>query len=57
MIASLVIVITLIAAFVSGKIYFKEDFQSKDWEKRWTVPSKWKPKVGLNITHIALNHI
>lgn len=28
-----------------GKIYFKEDFNSKDWETRWTTSSKWKPAV------------
>jgi len=31
-------------ASVSGKFFFKEDFNDKGWEKRWTVSSDWKPK-------------
>jgi hypothetical protein len=31
-------------ASASGKIYFKEDFNSKTWESRWTS-SDLKPKV------------
>lgn len=34
-----------LTASVSGKIYFKEDFNSKTWDSKWTVPSDWKPKV------------
>jgi len=43
---SLVAVLALSTA-VNGKIYFKEDFNSKSWESRWTVPSDWKPKSEL----------
>jgi hypothetical protein len=28
----------------SGKIYFKEDFNSA-WEGRWQVPTDWKSQV------------
>lgn len=38
-------VFLLIASSATAKIYFKEDFNDKSWEKRWTVPSDWKPKV------------
>jgi hypothetical protein len=40
-------VVTLIAiiASVNAKIYFKEDFNNASWEKRWVVPTEWKPKV------------
>jgi hypothetical protein len=40
-------VVTLIAiiASVNAKIYFKEDFNDASWEKRWVVPTEWKPKV------------
>lgn len=34
-------------ASVSGKVYFKEDFNSKSWSSRWTVPSDWKPKSEM----------
>lgn len=34
-------------AIVSGKVYFKEDFNDKDWESRWTVPSEWKSESDL----------
>jgi calreticulin len=30
-----------------GKIYFKEDFNDKGWEKRWVIPSDWKTKSEL----------
>jgi hypothetical protein len=36
--------IAIIAA-VSGKVYFKENFNDAAWEERWVVPSDWKPKV------------
>jgi len=32
---------------VSGKVYFKEDFNSKNWESRWVVPTEWKPKSEM----------
>lgn len=38
--------LALIAA-VNCKIYFKEDFNDAAWEKRWTVPSDWKPASEL----------
>lgn len=34
-------------AVASGKIYFKEDFNDKAWESRWTVPSDWKPTSDM----------
>jgi len=43
---ALIVVISLAAA-INGKIYFKEDFNDKSWEKRWTVSSDWKPKSEL----------
>jgi hypothetical protein len=42
---SMLAVVAATLSVVSGKIYFKEDFQSKDWQSRWTVPTNWKPKV------------
>lgn len=44
MIFNLICVLAFIAV-VSGKIYFQEDFNDAGWEKRWVVPSDWKPKV------------
>ncbi len=32
-------------AIVSGKFYFKEDFNDAGWESRWTKSVDWKPKV------------
>jgi calreticulin len=34
-------------ACVSGKIYFKEDFNDAGWKERWTVASEWKSKSEL----------
>jgi hypothetical protein len=34
-----------LSASVSGKVYFQEDFNDADWEKRWTVPTAWKDEV------------
>jgi calreticulin len=34
-------------ACVSGKIYFKEDFNDAGWESRWKVPTEWKPKSEM----------
>jgi len=39
--------VLVVIACVSGKIYFKEDFNDKGWESRWVVPSDWKPKSEL----------
>ncbi len=36
-----------IVAAVNGKVYFKENFNDAAWEKRWTVPSDWKPAVRI----------
>ncbi len=36
-----------IVAAVNGKVYFKENFNDAAWEKRWTVPSDWKPSVRI----------
>jgi len=46
MIYSLVTFIA-ICAVASGKIYFQENFNDAAWEKRWTVPSEWKPEDQL----------
>jgi len=46
MIGSIAVLLAVIAC-VSGKIYFKEDFNDKGWESRWVVPSDWKPKSEL----------
>ncbi|GKY95442.1 hypothetical protein MPSEU_000505800 [Mayamaea pseudoterrestris] len=32
---------------VAGKVYFKEQFNDEAWNKRWTIPSKWKPKAEM----------
>jgi hypothetical protein len=32
-------------SLVSGKIYFKEDFNDASWKSRWTVPTGWKSEV------------
>ena len=45
------------AGLVSSKIYFKEDFSSKDWDKRWTVSTNWKPKVSIFYITINLHYI
>jgi len=42
----LALVLAIIAS-VSAKIYFKEDFNDKSWESRWTVASQWKSKDEL----------
>ena len=34
-----------IVSAVSGKVYFKENFNDANWESRWTVPTDWKPAV------------
>ena len=53
MIYSVVTLFAVIAA-VSGKVYFKEDFNDAGWEKRWTVSSDWKPKVRSDdIFHLS----
>jgi len=41
------VILALIAASVSAKIYFKEDFNDKSWESRWVVSSEWKSKSDL----------
>jgi len=42
-------VVCLLAFFaiVTGKIYFQEDFNDAAWEKRWVVPTEWKPASEL----------
>jgi len=56
MIYSLVTFIA-ICAVASGKIYFQENFNDAAWEKRWTVPSEWKPEVSeeLAVSHAYLH--
>jgi hypothetical protein len=49
MIYASVAILGLLAS-ASGKIYFKEDFNDKSWESRWTI-SEVKPKVGTNTEH------
>ena len=44
MIYASVALLSLLAT-VSGKIYFKENFNDKEWESRW-ISSDLKPKVG-----------
>ena len=36
-----------LSASVSGKVYFQEDFNDADWEKRWTVPTAWKDENDM----------
>lgn len=47
MLFKFIIAFIVIIASVSGKIYFKEDFNDKAWEKRWIVSSEWKSKSEL----------
>jgi len=48
MICALIIASVLAIATVSnGKIYFKENFNDKSWESRWTVPTEWREKNEL----------
>ena len=35
----------LLLVATHAKVYFQENFNDKDWDKRWIVPSDWKPKV------------
>ena len=45
-------VVASLLASANAKVYFKENFNDKAWESRWTVPSDWKSKVGvLQCTH------
>lgn len=39
--------IAVLAATASAKVYFKEDFNSKAWEKRWSVPTAWKAESDM----------
>jgi hypothetical protein len=39
------ILVSALFASAAGKIYFKEDFNDKSWESRWTIPTDWKAKV------------
>lgn len=45
MLTSFAFTATLLIGSVAGKFYFKENFNDKDWEKRWVVAKDWKPKV------------
>lgn len=49
MIYASVAVLGLLAS-AYGKIYFKEDFNDKSWESRWTL-SELKPKVFPHSLH------
>ena len=40
---------TLLSA-ASAKTYFKEDFNDKAWESRWTKSKSWKPSVSCELT-------
>lgn len=45
--SALFALLALTASVVTGKVYFQEDFNSADWQKRWTVPTEWKSKSEL----------
>lgn len=34
---------------MSGKVYFKEDFNDNSWSDRWTVSSEWKTESELGV--------
>ena len=40
-------VMSALAATASAKVYFKEDFNSKNWEKKWSVPTAWRPESEM----------
>jgi hypothetical protein len=41
-----------LAASASGKVYFKEDFNTP-WESRWVIPSDWKTEVRFFVYNKA----
>jgi hypothetical protein len=43
-----------ICAVSSGKIYFQENFNDAAWEKRWTVPTEWKPEVRASYASLVV---
>lgn len=48
MLSSLTIAaVVALATVANGKVYFKEDFNDKSWEDKWTVPTAWKAKVKI----------
>lgn len=47
MIYQVVGLVVAASALASGTVYFKEDFSSADWQKKWVEPTQWKPKVSL----------
>jgi len=40
-------VVAALIASANAKVYFKENFNDKGWENRWTVASGWKSKEEL----------
>jgi len=40
-------VVAALIASANAKVYFKENFNDKGWENRWTVSSGWKSKEEL----------
>jgi calreticulin len=44
MIYNTALIAATLATAVSGKIYFKEDFNDDAWSDRWTVSTDWKPE-------------
>lgn len=40
-------VITALATPAYAKVFLKEQFNDKEWDSRWTVPSKWKKESEL----------
>lgn len=36
-----------LVASVNAEIYLKEQFNDKDWESRWTQPTKWRSKAEM----------
>jgi len=43
---SVTVAATLLSA-VSGKIYFQENFNDKNWDSRWVKSTDWKPKTEM----------
>jgi hypothetical protein len=56
MLSSLTIAaVVALATVANGKVYFKEDFNDKSWETKWTVPTAWKPTVSIISVQLTSN--
>jgi len=55
MIYALAVLYVLIAT-VSGKVYFKEDFNDAGWKDRWAVSSDWRPAVSFHFPNNYASH-